>query len=68
MPAKVEKLLEIVDALRGGNEKVVIWSNFVETLKLIKRMMEGAGHGPELASVFQSKGYLSAEGSVMSVR
>ncbi len=48
LPAKVEKMLEMVNALRGENEKVVIWSNFIETLKLIKRTIEGAGHNPEL--------------------
>ena len=48
MPAKIIKMLELVNTLRGENEKVVIWSNFIETLKLIKRTLEGAGHRPEL--------------------
>jgi len=47
-PAKIEKMLELVNALRGRNEKVVIWSNFIETLKLIKRILVSAGHKPEL--------------------
>ena len=47
-PAKIEKMMELVNTLRGQNEKVVIWSNFIETLKLIKRTLESEGHKPEL--------------------
>jgi len=34
-PAKLESLIRIVKELRARNEKIVIWSNFIETLKLI---------------------------------
>ncbi len=47
-PAKLEKLLEVVQQLREQREKVVIWSNFVDTLKLICRQLKRARHGVEL--------------------
>jgi len=47
-PAKLEKLLETVQRLRHQGEKVVIWSNFVETLKLIRTRLKTAGYGVEL--------------------
>ena len=42
-PAKIEALIEIVTRLRGLGEKIVIWSNFVRTLELIHRTVEGLG-------------------------
>lgn len=47
-PAKLETLLRIVGQLRLQGEKVVIWSNFVETLKLISGRLKALGHGAEL--------------------
>lgn len=47
-PAKIEKLLDIVAQLRKQGERAVIWSNFVETLKLIRQKLRDAGHGVEL--------------------
>jgi len=48
MPAKIETLVEIVELLREHGEKVVIWSNFIETLKLIKSLFKVAGENVEL--------------------
>lgn len=47
-PAKLETLLNLVGQLRLQGEKVVIWSNFVETLKLICVRLKALGHGAEL--------------------
>ncbi len=47
-PAKLEALTAIVDALRKRSEKVVIWSNFVGTLKLIVKHLRTRGHTTEL--------------------
>lgn len=47
-PAKLVKVLALVEQLRHQGEKVVIWSNFVETLKLLRRRIEKAGHRTEL--------------------
>ena len=44
-PAKMEKLLDIIARLRNHGEKAVVWSNFVDTLKLIHRLLQGAGCG-----------------------
>ena len=48
LPAKLEVALGLVKQLRQQDEKVVIWSNFVETLKLLRRRLEEAGHRTEL--------------------
>ena len=42
-PAKLVKLIDMVQVLQKSNQKVVIWSNFRKTLRLIKR--ELAKHG-----------------------
>lgn len=42
-PSKIYKLLEIVQNLRKANKKVVIWSNFIGTLKLIKKHLLSNG-------------------------
>lgn len=47
-PAKLEAALALVEQLRQQGEKVVIWSNFVETLKLLRRRLVDAGHKTEL--------------------
>ena len=47
-PAKLSKLIELVDGLRKDHEKVVIWSNFVETLKLIRRHLTERGYRAEI--------------------
>jgi SNF2 family DNA or RNA helicase len=44
-PAKLNRLLEIVEQLRKGKKKVVVWSNFVGTLKLIQKYLLAADHG-----------------------
>jgi len=47
-PAKIDKMLELVNNLHCRNEKVVVWSNFIETLKLIRQTLEDASHKSEL--------------------
>ena len=47
-PAKLEALMRLVEDLRKQGEKVVVWSNFVETLKLICARLRAAGHGVHL--------------------
>ena len=37
IPAKVEHLMALVSRLTGEGEKVVVWTNFIGTLKLIHR-------------------------------
>ena len=47
-PGKLEFLVEIVNDLRSKGEKIVIWSNFVGTLQLIKSTLTDLGHGVHL--------------------
>jgi len=47
-PAKLESLLVMVKLLMENGEKVVIWSNFVGTLKLICRHISELGYGVRL--------------------
>ncbi len=47
-PAKITALIAIVQAKRRAGEKVVIWSNFIATLKLIVQHLTEAGHGVHL--------------------
>lgn len=47
-PAKVETLMELVEGLRKQGEKVVVWSNFIDSLKLICGRLREAGHGAQL--------------------
>jgi len=42
-PAKLEYLISLVKDTQKRKEKLVIWSNFVETLKLIRRTFADAG-------------------------
>jgi SNF2 family DNA or RNA helicase len=44
-PAKLETLTSLVAELRQEGEKVVVWSNFVEMLKLIRARLHAVGHG-----------------------
>jgi superfamily II DNA or RNA helicase len=48
MPAKLETLIPILRDLLDSGEKVVVWSNFVNTLKLICHKTENLGHGVRL--------------------
>jgi len=47
-PAKLETLVEMVKSLRARNEKVLIWSNFVGSLKLIAQQLKVVGHRVEM--------------------
>lgn len=47
-PAKLAALMEIVQRLRDDGQKVVIWSNFVETLKLIRAAIRRCGYKAHL--------------------
>jgi SNF2 family DNA or RNA helicase len=47
-PAKLQTLLTLVAQLRQQGEKVLIWSTFVKTLKLIQQRLLEAGHGTQL--------------------
>jgi len=47
-PAKIEALHELVKQLRGKGQKVVIWSNFIDSLKLITSMFKATGENVEL--------------------
>ena len=47
-PAKLESLLKLVESLRGQGQKVLVWSNFVHTLRLIRERLENSGHGVRL--------------------
>jgi len=47
-PGKLEAALALVEQLRQQGEKLVIWSNFVDTLKLLRRRLKDAGHNTEL--------------------
>ncbi len=48
IPAKLEALLSLVEQLREQGEKVVIWSNFVRTLELIRDTIHKMGMGVRL--------------------
>jgi superfamily II DNA or RNA helicase len=48
VPAKLVRLTEIVSQLRTEGEKVLIWSNFVQSLKLISDHLGKQGHGVRL--------------------
>lgn len=47
-PGKLTATINLVRDLRLQNKKVVIWSNFVQTLKLIKGTLEASGYRAEL--------------------
>ena len=44
-PAKLGALLALVGTLRDCGEKVVIWSNFIRTLKLLRDSLSDRGYG-----------------------
>ena len=48
VPAKHSALLELAGHLLAQGEKIVIWSNFIRTLELIRDSLSGLGHGVEL--------------------
>ncbi|MBI3757333.1 MAG: DEAD/DEAH box helicase, partial [Deltaproteobacteria bacterium] len=48
VPAKLEVTLGLLRGLRDKGEKVLIWSNFVGTLKLLREAINKAGHRVEL--------------------
>src|SRR5690606_24563123 len=43
-PGKIQALVKIVEEIRARGEKVVIWSNFVQTLELIYRTVMNLGY------------------------
>ena len=47
-PAKLVKLIGMAQSLRKSKQKVVIWSNFRETLRLIKRELTEHGFRSEM--------------------
>ncbi|MEN6365761.1 MAG: DEAD/DEAH box helicase [Thermoguttaceae bacterium] len=47
-PGKIEAILPLVSQLRQHGEKIVIWSNFVRTLKLLRERIAALGHGVQL--------------------
>lgn len=47
-PGKILGLIELVEELQNQGEKVVIWSNFVKTLKLIQRTVTELGYRAHL--------------------
>jgi len=48
VPAKIESLIDVVQDLNRRNEKIVIWSNFIGTLKLIKNTLSTMGFSVHL--------------------
>jgi len=47
-PGKLDALLRLVGELREQGEKVVVWSNFVRTLELLRDKIALLGHGARL--------------------
>src|SRR5690625_4607907 len=47
-PAKMQVLVNLVEEMMAKSEKVVIWSNFIGTLELIKQIVVDQGHGVHL--------------------
>jgi len=43
-PAKISYLLDLIDRLRMRSQKVVIWSTFVESIRLISRSLTERGY------------------------
>lgn len=48
IPAKLTTLLHMVKRLVANGEKVVIWANFIKTLRLIERNVDRKGFGARL--------------------
>lgn len=48
IPAKLEELIRLIKKLRSNNKKVVIWSNFIGTIKMINENMENMGWKSEM--------------------
>jgi len=48
IPGKLEAILPLLQALLAAGEKVVVWSNFVRTLELLRDRISSLGHGVRL--------------------
>ena len=48
VPAKLVQLTDMVGQLRAEGEKVLVWSNFIQSLKLISEHLIKHGHGVRL--------------------
>jgi superfamily II DNA or RNA helicase len=48
VPAKLVRLVELVAQFRAAGEKVLVWSNFIQSLKLISEHLTKQGHGVRL--------------------
>lgn len=48
VPAKLVRLTEMIAQFRSAGEKVLVWSNFVQSLKLISKHLTEQGHGVRL--------------------
>ncbi len=44
VPSKIQYLLKKIDNFKENRVKIVIWSNFINTIKLIKKHVESNGH------------------------
>lgn len=59
-PAKLDIVLDLVREQRNNGEKVVIWSNFVDTLKMLHVAVNQRGHHAELiyggTNILEQKG------------
>ncbi len=47
-PGKLHAAIDLTETLRGHGEKVVIWSCFIQTLKLVAHALRRQGHGVRL--------------------
>ncbi len=45
IPAKIDHLLSLVKEIRKKDKKILIWSNFISTIDLIKRQLTDQGYG-----------------------
>jgi SNF2 family DNA or RNA helicase len=48
VPAKLVRLTEMVAKFRATGDKILVWSNFVQSLKLISEHLTKQGHGVRL--------------------
>lgn len=44
MPAKLNRLMELVENIQKRKEKVVIWAHFIGTIKLIEKKLKNKGY------------------------
>lgn len=47
VPGKLPKLLELISSIRLCDRKVVIWSNFIETINFLEKQIRSTGVGCE---------------------